>query len=120
MKRFRNVVLLGVILLVVFVFVGCGSDEEEYVEEYREPVSFVSASPPGGEFHANMTITVTFDNPPRDVRVSAGIVTVNGNVATIAGPFTPGPLAITITWSDGTQSTPLYRLIKSTGLSSTP
>ena len=35
MKRFRNVILLGVVLLVVFVLVGCGSDEEEYVEEER-------------------------------------------------------------------------------------
>ena len=100
MKRFRNVVLLGVILLVVFVLVGCGSDEDEY----REPVSFVSASPPGGEARANMTITVTFDNPPRDVSVSAGTVRVVGKKAIISGPFTPGPLTITITWSDGSQT----------------
>ena len=46
MKRFRNVVLLGVVLLVVFV--GCGNDEEEY----REPISFVSVDPPGGELAA--------------------------------------------------------------------
>ena len=104
MKRFRNVVLLGVVLLVVFVLVGCGSDEEEYVEEYRAPVSFVSVDPPGGELAANGTITVTFDNPPRDVSVSAGTVIVSGNTAIISGPFPQGPLAITITWSDGTQA----------------
>lgn len=102
MKCFRNVVLLGVVLLVVFVFVGCGSDEEE--DEYREPVSLVSVHPPGGEARANMTITVTFDNPPRDVIVSHGTVTIVGKKAIISGPFTPGPLTITITWSDGSQT----------------
>ena len=102
MKRFRNVVLLGVVLLVVFVLVGCGSDGDE--DEYREPVSFVSVSPPGGEARANMTITVTFDGVPENVTVSAGTVKVVGKKAIISGPFTPGPIALTITWTDGTQA----------------
>ena len=100
MKRFRNVVLLGVVLLVVFV--GCGSDGEE--DEYREPVSFVSAHPPGGEIAANGTIIVTFDGVPENVTVSVGTVKVVGKKAIISGPFTPGPIALTITWRDGTQA----------------
>lgn len=102
MKLFRNVVLLGVISLGSFVFVGCGSDEDR--EENRVPVSFVSAHPPGGALPANGTIIVTFDGKPEDVTVSAGTVTVAGKTATITGPFTPGPLALTITWKDGTQA----------------
>ena len=66
--------------------------------------TFVSATPPGGEIGANGSITVTFDNAPTDVTVSAGTVTVAGKSATITGPFTPGPLALTITWADGTQA----------------
>ena len=101
---FRPLALLLASLLVVCIIVGCGSDEDEYGDEYREPVSFVSAHPPGGETRGNMTITVTFDNPPRDVSVSHGTVKVVGKKAVISGPFTPGPLTITITWSDGTQT----------------
>ena len=73
----------------------------------RIPVSFaafVSAAPPGGNISANGSIAVTFDNAPADVTVSAGTVTVAGRTATITGPFTPGPLALTITWADGTQA----------------
>ena len=73
----------------------------------RTPVSFaafVSAAPPSGQISVNGAITVAFDNAPADVKVSAGTVTVAGKIATIAGPFTPGPLALTITWADGTQA----------------
>ena len=73
----------------------------------RTPVSsaaFVSAAPPGGNISANGSIAVTFDNAPADVTVSAGTVTVAGKSATITGPFTPGALALTITWADGTQA----------------
>ena len=81
---------------------GCGTDEED---EAETPIAnFMSATPPGGEIAANGTITVTFDNAPADVTVSAGTVTVAGRTATIAGPFTPGPLALTIRWADGTQA----------------
>ena len=102
MKLFRNVILLGVVSLGIFIFLGCGSDEDR--EEDRVPVSFVSAHPPGGVLAANGSITVIFDGEPEDVTVSAGTVTVVGKTATIAGPFTPGPLALTITWRDGTQA----------------
>ena len=73
-------------------------------EEEAPPANFVSATPPSGEIAANGGITVTFDNAPADVTVSAGTVTVAGKSATIAGPFTPGPLALTVTWADGTQA----------------
>ena len=74
---------------------------ETYPAEF---VRFISATPPGGEIAANGTITVTFDNAPADVTVSAGTVIVAGKTATIVGPFTLGPLALTITWADGTQT----------------
>ena len=93
---------LLVILFVGYFLIGCGGDDEN--EEEAPPANFVSAAPPGGEIAANGSITVTFDNAPADVTVSAGTVTVAGKTATIAGPFTPGPLALTITWADGTQA----------------
>ena len=91
------------LMLIVLILAGCGSDDEEVAPI----VNFVNAHPPGGclsDITPNGTITVTFDNPPRDVRVSAGTVTVAGNIATITGPFPPGPLALTINWQSGTQA----------------
>ncbi len=80
---------------------GCGGDDEDtYIET---PVLFHSARPPGGEIAANGSIFVTFDGMPFDVAVSEGTVTVDGKTATITGPFTPGPLVLTITWVDGTE-----------------
>ena len=75
-----------------------------YPDEF---VRFVSATPPSGSTivpNVNASITVTFDNAPANVRASAGTVWVAGKTATIAGPFTPGPLALTITWANGTQT----------------
>lgn len=70
-----------------------------------EPIAnFISAIPPGGSIAHNASITVTFDNEPTDVTVSAGTVIVSGKVAIITGPFTPGPLALMITWADGSQA----------------
>ena len=101
-KLFRSFVLLLTGLLVLSLIAGCGADEED---EAETPIAnFVSATPPGGEIAANGTITVTFDNSPTDVTVNVGTVTVAGKTATIAGPFTFGPLALTITWADGTQA----------------
>ena len=113
MLRIRGFVfmksVLGLLLILCFCVAGCGSDEEEY----REPVSVVSAVPPGGEIAANGTITVTFDNAPAAVTVSAGTVTVAGKTATITGPFTPVPLALTITWADGIQVLNYTSLLRS-------
>lgn len=100
MEAFTGLYFFFLVLVLCLCVSGCGGDEDEV----RKPVSFVSAVPPGGELPANGAITVTFDGPPRDVRVSAGIVTVSGNTATITGPFTPGALTVTITWADGSQS----------------
>ena len=91
------------LLLLCLCAIGCGDDG---IPIYGYEARFVSATPPGGDIPANGTITVTFDNAPApaDVTVSVGTVTVAGKTATIAGPFTPGPLTLTITWADGTQA----------------
>ncbi len=69
------------------------------------PVAFVSAEPESGiEITTNDSITLTFDNPPTDVTLSTGTATIDGNLVTITGPFTPGDLELTITWEDGTQT----------------
>lgn len=47
------------------------------------------------------SITVTFDAPPQDVTVNTGTATIDGNSVTITGPFIPGALELTVTWSDG-------------------
>ena len=72
---------------MVLILSGCGGDDE-ILKEVTPIANFVSAFPPGYPCRpANETITVTFDNPPRDVTVSAGTVSVSGNTATITGPF---------------------------------
>ena len=71
----------------------------------RPFVAFVSADPESGvEITTNDSITLTFDNPPADVKVSTGVILSTGNTATITGPFTPGDLELTITWEDGTET----------------
>ena len=101
-KLFRDFVLLLAGLLTVSMLIGCGSGDDIVTDE-PVPANFVSATPPGGEIALNGTITITFDNAPADVTVSVGTVTVAGKTATITGPFfPPGPLALTITWADGT------------------
>ncbi|MYA68526.1 hypothetical protein F4009_01625, partial [Candidatus Poribacteria bacterium] len=71
----------------------------------RPPVAFVSVTPAiDTEITVNDTITLTFDNPPEDVTVSEGVATITDNTVTIAGPFTPGTLEMTITWADGSQT----------------
>jgi len=102
-KLFRGFVLLLTGVLAVSMLAGCGSGGDILTDE-PVPANFVSATPPGGEIAANGSITLTFDNAPADVKVGVGTVTVAGKTATIAGPFTPGPLALTITWADGTQA----------------
>jgi hypothetical protein len=107
-KLFRDFVLLLAGLLTVSMLIGCGSGDDIVTDE-PVPANFVSATPPGGEIAANGTITVTFDNPPTDVTVNVGTVKVAGKTwlgykAIITGPFVPGPLALTVTWADGTQA----------------
>lgn len=101
-KLFRTFALLLAGLLSLSLIVGCGGDTEEEIE--AAPANCVSAIPPGGEIAVNGAITVTFDNPSVDVTVSTGTVKVEGKTVIITGPFAPGPLALTITWADGTQA----------------
>ena len=71
----------------------------------RPPVAFVSVDPAvDSEITVNDTITLTFDNPPEDVTASEGITIITDNTVLIIGPFTPGMLALTVTWSDGSET----------------
>ena len=71
----------------------------------RPPVAFVSANPAvGSQLTVNDTLSFTFDNPPEDVTVSTGVAKVTDKTVEITGPFDPGALALTITWTDGTQT----------------
>ena len=74
---------------------------------------FLSADPAtNSQLDVNDAITVTFDKTPEDVTVSAGVAIVDGKIVTITGPFTAGPLALTIAWSDGTQTQTLTYTVK--------
>ena len=91
------------VILMVLILAGCGG-EDEILKDPVPVAKFVSAVPPGGCVAPNGSITVTFDNPPRKVRVDMGTVKVVGKTAIISGPFPEGPLPITLTWADGTQA----------------
>jgi hypothetical protein len=102
-KLLRTLVLLLVGLLTVSMLTGCGGDDSE-VE--APPVNFVSATPPSGSTIAvNSSITLTFDNTPADVTVSAGTAVPSGKTVTVNGPFFPlGHLSLVVTWADGIQT----------------
>ena len=85
-------------LLTACMFVGCGGDED--TENQKIPVNFLSAYPPSGSETPSL-IKLTFDGIPEDVETSAGTAVITGKTVTIHGPFTPGPLSVTVTWSDG-------------------
>ena len=71
----------------------------------RPPVAFVSANPSiDSQLETDDTITLTFDNIPEDITVSTGIATITDKIVAITGPFDPGSLALTVTWTDGTQT----------------
>ena len=71
----------------------------------RPPVAFVSANPSiDSQLEITDTITLTFDNIPEDITVSTGIATITDKIVAITGPFDPGSLALTVTWTDGTQT----------------
>ena len=103
------------LLLLCLCAIGCDTGTPVY-KSYEFPAEFVRVTPASGEIPVNGTITVIFDNPPADVKVSTGPDTVSGESlsivssirvagksVTIWGPFIPGPLVVTITWADGTQ-----------------
>ena len=71
----------------------------------RPPVAFISANPAiDSQLEVDDTITLTFDNTPEDITVNRGDVTTTETTVTIAGPFDPGSLVLTVTWADGTQT----------------
>ena len=103
-KPFRTFALLLASSLAVFMLVGCGGDDDP-VEEEGVQANFVAASPSSGsEIAANASITLTFDNAPADVTVSVGVAVPSGKTVIVSGPFTPGPLNLTVIWADGTQT----------------
>ena len=74
-------------------------------ETVRPPVAFVGVDPESSVvITTNDSITLTFDNPPTDLTLSAGVAITDGNTVTITGPFTPGDLELKITWIDGTET----------------
>ena len=96
--------LFGLTLICLFVvhMVSCGQREED---NEVGTIALVSAEPPDGStINANGIITVTFDGVPNNVSVNVGVVKQLGTKATISGPFTAGPLTLTITWTDGVQT----------------
>ncbi len=98
-KLFRTFALVFAALFALSLVVGCGGGEEE--EEAAPDAAFSSATPASGDLASNGSITVTFDNDPGDVQASAGAVSGAGKTRTIAGPFTPGALSLTISWTNG-------------------
>ncbi len=98
-KLFRTFALVLAALFALSLMVGCGGGEEE--ETAAADAAFASASPASGDLASNGQITVTFDNDPGDVTASAGAVSGAGKTRTIAGPFTPGALSLTLTWTNG-------------------
>ena len=84
----------------------CSLGAEAIQKQKKRPQRTSSVQPHhrGLDIAANASITFTFDNAPADVTVSAGVVTAAGKTVTVSGPFSPGPLNLTITWADGTQT----------------
>ena len=92
-------------LLFIGLLASCGGGDDSDSKVETPAANFVSAAPPSGsEIAANASITLTFDNAPADVTVSAGAAAPSGKTVTVNGPFTPGPLNLTVTWADGTQT----------------
>ena len=75
---------------------GCNEEPE------TEPVAFTEAIPAvGSTIQQDEIIIVTFDGTPTGVNVTGGKFSISGSNVTITGPFTPGELNLTLTWSDG-------------------
>jgi hypothetical protein len=94
---FRTLAIVMAALFAVYM-VGCGDGEDD---TETPAAAFVSATPASGDLAANGSISVSFDNNPGAVTASAGTVSGTGKSRTIAGPFTPGALALNLTWENG-------------------
>ena len=98
MKTYIN--LFGICCIVVVLMIGLTGCGEDAVEE--DPVNFTQAIPAAGStLQQDATIIATFDSTPTDVNVTGGKFSISGSNVTITGPFTPGTLTLTLTWSDG-------------------
>ena len=69
----------------------------------RRSTYFVTAIPPGGSIYPHDSIRLHFDDIPRGLTVSRGRAVITGKIVTVSGPFTSGPLTLTVTWADGIQ-----------------
>ena len=99
MKTYINLfglVCLGIAVIFLIGMDGCNEEPE------TEPVAFTQAIPAAGStIQEDATIIATFDSTPTGVNVTGGKFSVSGTSVTITGPFTPGTLTLTVTWSDG-------------------
>ena len=99
MKTYINLfglVCFGVAIIFLSGMGGCNEEPE------IEPVAFTEAIPAAGStIQQDATIIATFDGTPTDVNITGGKFSISGSNVTITGPFTPGTLNITLTWSDG-------------------
>ena len=67
-------------------------------------VAFVQATPTDGStIPPDATIIATFDGTPTGLDVTGGKFSLSGSNVTIVGPFTPGPLALVLTWANGAE-----------------
>jgi len=99
-KLFRTFALVFAALFALSLMVGCGGGDDGE-DDAAPDAAFSSATPASGDLASNGQITVTFDNDPGDVTASAGTVSGAGKTRTIAGPFTPGALSLTLSWTNG-------------------
>ena len=99
MKTYINLfglVCLGIATVFLSGMGGCNEEPE------TEPVAFTEAIPAAGStIQQDATIIATFDGTPTGVNVTGGKFSISGSNVTITGPFTPGTLTLTLTWSDG-------------------
>ena len=99
MKTYINLfglVCFGIAIIFLSGMGGCNEEIE------TEPVAFTQAIPAAGStLQQDATIIATFDGTPTDVSVTGGKFSISGSNVTITGPFSPGTLTLTLTWSDG-------------------
>ena len=74
--------------------------DEEIIDPESEPAIYIIAKPiRGSEIATNASITLYFNNAPADLMVSHGTARTSGSTGTVNGPFTIGPLSLTVTWA---------------------
>ncbi len=100
MKAYINrftLICLGIAIIFLSGMDGCNTEEEL--------ATFVQATPGNGStIQEDEDIIVTFNMPPEGLTVTGGEFSLSGTSMTITGPFTPGTLNITLTWTGGAQA----------------